>query len=234
MYPLRVTYSCLTRVQKATNTAEQRWVVRKPMVQMDATYTNLNTADYNSVQNFFESQKGQFDSTWTLDFAGKALTGMRFLSDELRWDERIPNRWTTRLIMAGFYPDPADPPVSLPPLPSGAVTQLPWNKRRTFQTGMNDLESGIRRAIAYRGGGLTNFPSYPELSWELSFSACTYDFAEQFIAYFLSKNGRFGGFTFTDPDSSLPYSDCHFASDDLDVQYVGFNRCSFSAVIVKQ
>ena len=233
MYPFRVRYSCLTRVLKATNGAEQRFVVRPAMVEMDLTYRNLAQADVDAIDNFFDSQKGAFDSTWNLAFGGNTYTKMRFLEDQIRWEETLPNRWTTRLRCSGFHPTVTGAPATFPPLDSGAVTQRPWSKRRVYDTNHNDLEVGVRHALAFRGGGLSNFPTGPARAWDVQYPSISATEAERLVKFFLSQNGRSGVFDFTDPDTSVTYNGCRFASDDLEVQYVGFNNCATAVTIEK-
>jgi hypothetical protein len=232
-YPLRLTYRCLTRVAAGQNAAEQRWAVRGPLVEMDLSYRNLTATDQGAVQTFHDSQKGAYDSTWTIAIDGATYTKMRFLGDELRWEETLPNRWTTRLKALGVPPAVVDPPATLPALPSGAVTCRPWSKRRTYATNYADTESGVRHALAMRGGGLTNFPTGPALAWDLQFRNVRPAFVTDLVKFFLAKNGRLGSFSFTDPDTSVAYAGCRFGSDDLQVEYVGYNNCATSCVIEK-
>jgi hypothetical protein len=135
--------------------------------------------------------------------------------------------------MAGLYPAITGAPVTFPALPSGAVTCLPWSKRRTFETSFTDLEVGVRRATALRGGGLTNFPAVPELAWDIQLKSIRPATAEDHIKFFITTHGRLGTFSFTDPDTSVTYTGCRYDSDDLTVSYDGYNRCSISLTIVK-
>lgn len=233
MYPFAVKYSCLTSVHRGMNATEQRFVTRAPMVEIEATYTNLTAADQSTIQTFHDSQKGAYDSTWTLAFGGRTYTGMRFLADELEWDETLPNRWSTRLRMAGFHPALVSPPSTLPVLPSGSATQRPWTKRRTYDTNMIDTPAGGRYALAFRGGGLTNFPTGPALAWSLEWRRTTATAADNMAMFFVSKHGRYGSFDFTDPDTTTTHTGCRFGADELTVQYVGYNACSLTAVVEK-
>lgn len=233
MYPFRVKYSCLTRVLRATNAAEQRFVVRPAMVEMDLTYRNLAQADVDAIQGFFDSQKGAFDSTWSLAIQTLTFTRMRFFADELRWEETLPNRWSTRLRCAGFHPAVTGAPATFPLLDSGAVTQRPWSKRRTFETNFNDLEAGVRHALSMRGGGFSGFPASAARAWDIQHPSIKATEADRLVKFFLSKNGRFGSFDFTDPDTATTYNGCRFASDDLEVQYAGFNHCATSVSVEK-
>lgn len=95
------------------------------------------------------------------------------------------------------------------------------------------MESGPRHAVALRAGGLTNFPSGAQRSWELRWPSATEDEVADLIAFFVSQNGRLGSFSFTDPDTSITYTGCRFDSDDLDVQYLEPQRCSVAFSITK-
>lgn len=233
MYPLRLTVNCLTRTQRGTNAAEQRYAVRPAYAAIEATYTHLSETDRASVQSFFETQKGMFDATWTLAFDSKTFTAMRFQDDELTWEEARVNRWTATIRTLGLYPAVASPPSTLPALPSGAVTQLPWSKRTRYETNYIDMESGARHALALRGGGLTNFPTGVERQWDIRCPAILPETAEEFLQFFVSKHGRLGTFDFEDPDTLVTYTGCRFAADELQVQYIGYNNCSASFSVVK-
>lgn len=233
MYPLRLTVSCLTRVQRGTNAEEQRYAVRAPYAMIEATYTNLIEADRAAIQSHFETQKGMFDSTWTLAFDSKTFTAMRFMEDELAWEENKPNLWSATIRCMGLYPAISSPPSTLPALPSGAVTQLPWSKRTRFETNYTDMESGTRHALAFRGGGLTNFPTGVERQWDIRVPSTRPATAESFIKFFIDKHGRLGTFDFTDPDTTTLYTGCRFTADELVVSYVGYNLCSVNFGLVK-
>jgi hypothetical protein len=231
MYPLKYTVSCITRLNRAMNASEQAWAVRPAMVNLGLQYTNLTATDQTAVQNFFDSQKGQYDSSWTLAFDGKTYTGMRFMSDELRWEETLPNRWTCKLQANGFYPAwTYDPDLGFPVNLFGYRT---GNKRRTYDTNFVDMESGSRQALAFRGGGLTNFPTGPMLGWELIWPQLLPSDASDLIKWFVQCNGRIGLFDYTDPATGTTYHSCRFGSDELTVNYLGYNRCSSSCVIEK-
>lgn len=226
-YPLRVRYSCLTRVHRATNAAEQRYAVRGPFVEIELTFTNLPFADADSIETFFTSQKGAFDSTWTLSFGGRTYTAMRFDDDTISWSESLPARWSGRLRCSGLLPALTGIPLSFPALTSGAITSRPWARRLAYDTNRNDLESGVRHALAFRAGGLTGFPSGALLGWDLNWSNASEADIDRLVKWFVDRHGRLKTFTFTEPEGGT-FADCRFGADTLDVQYAGYNRCTAS------
>ena len=233
MYPLSIKVTCLTRVQRGAHSSEQRWVVCAPFADLEATYTNLSADDQSTVQAFHDSQKGAYDSTWSFTLDSRTFTACRFYDDELKWEEKIPNRWTTVLRFGGFYPSISSPPSEFPSLTSGAITQRPWTKRRDYETSFSDTETRIRHATALRGGGLTNFPTDPLRTWDIQCPVISPSDADKHVKFFISNHGRYGSFSFTDPDTLVAYTGCRYASDELTVRYDGYNRCSLSVSIVK-
>lgn len=233
-YPLRLKYSCLTRVHLATNSQEQRYVVRAPRVEMTINLRSLSASDQGLVDTFFDSQKGAYDSTWDIAIDGNNYAAMRFQSDEIKWDETLPNRWSTSLVCFGTPPTFSSPPVTYPALASGAVTQRPWSKRRSYQTNYSDVDTaGVRHALAMRSGGFTNFPTGAARIWDLRYAAIRTTDAEAIAAFFVTTAGRYGSFSFTDPDTSVTYTGCRFDSDELELSYNGYNNCSLQVSIYK-
>lgn len=233
MYPLTLRVSCITRVLKAANSTEQRFAVRPAMATLEVSLVNASATDKASVDSFFDTQKGAFDSSWDITVDGKTYTSARFMDDELSWEESKPTRWTTRLTIRAFYPAVVSPPSTLPSLSTGAVTQLPWSKSRQYETNFEDMESGPRHAVAMRAGGLTNFPTDPQRTWSVKWPAATETEVENLIQFFVGKHGRLGSFSFTDPDTSVTYTGCRFDSDDLEVQYLEPQRCSAAFAVTK-
>lgn len=231
-YPLTMRVSSLTRVQESPSGARQRYVVRPVMVEFALTYPRLKAADVALVDAFFDSQKGAFDSTWTLAFNSRTFTGMRFDQDEIRWTEDKPGRYSATLNARGNYVMPATVS-ALPTLPSGAVTRLGWGKARAFQTNYTDMESGPRHALAIRGGGFANLPSTPARRWRLEFRSVSEAKAFEVADRFATVGGRYEGFTFTDPDSLIAYTDTHFTSDVLEVRFTGYGNAAASVDLEK-
>lgn len=231
-YPLTMRVSTLTRVLESPSGARQRFAVRAPMVEVQTTLPKLTAADVAAVDAFFDSQKGAFDSTWTLTFAGRTFTAMRFAGDEIRWTEDLPGRYSATLNASGLYTLPA-PVSSLPVLASGAVTRLGWSKARKFETSFTDMESGVRHALALRGGGFAAYPSTPARAWKLEYRGVTEALAFEVADRFATANGRYTGFSFPDPDSGTVYADTHFASDMLEVNFRGYGNAAVTVELEK-
>lgn len=231
-YPLTMRVLTLTRVYESPSGARQRHAVRAPMVEFTMNLSKLVAADAAAVDAFFDSQKGAFDSTWTLTFNSRTFTGMRFAADEIRWTEDLPGRYSATLSASGMYTLPATV-AALPALASGAVTRLGWSKARKFETSFTDMESGSRHALALRGGGFTAYPSTPALSWKLEYRGVTEALAFEVADRFATANGRYAGFSFTDPDDATVYSDVHFAVDVLEVNFRGYANASVTVEMEK-
>jgi hypothetical protein len=157
---------------------------------------------------------------------------MRFSADEIRWTEDLPGRYSATLNASGLYTLPA-PVSALPALASGAVTRLGWSKARKYETSFTDMESGVRHALATRGGGFSSYPSTPARSWRLEYRGVTEALAFEVADCFATANGRYAGRSFTDPDSGTVYSDVHFAADVLEVNFRGYGNAAVSVELEK-
>lgn len=231
-YPLTMRVSTLTRVHESPSGARQRFAARNPMVEFQLTFPRVLAADVALVDTFFNSQKGAFDSTWTLALNGRTFTAMRFAGDEIRWAEDLPGRYSATLSASGLYTLPATVS-ALPALASGAVTRLGWSKARKFETSFTDMECGVRHALALRGGGFTNYPATPARSWRLEYRGVTEAKAFEVADRFATTNGRLTGFSFTDPDDATVYSDVHFAGDVLEVVFRGYSNANLTVELEK-
>lgn len=231
-YPLTMRVSTLTRVYESPSGARQRHIVRSPMVEFTMNLPKLVAADVTAVDAFLDSQKGAYDSSWTLALNGRTFTAMRFAADEIRWTEDLPGRYSATLNASGLYTLPA-PVSALPALASGAVTRLGWQKARKYETSFTDMECGERHALALRGGGFTAYPSTPVRSWKLEYRGVTEALAFEVADRFATANGRYAGFSFTDPDSATVYADTHFASDVLEINFNGYGNAAVTVELEK-
>lgn len=86
-YPVQRSRTYLTEVVKFINDKEQRWVKRAPLEAFALQFTSLNADDVETLREFFNSQLGMFDKTWTLEFDGVTYEHMVFAHDEFREEE---------------------------------------------------------------------------------------------------------------------------------------------------
>jgi hypothetical protein len=79
LYPLTREIRCATGVSSHLNLSEQRWKRAAPLSHFVLNYSSMTAAETVQIRNFFDSQKGSFD-TW--DFVlGRALTDGVISSD---------------------------------------------------------------------------------------------------------------------------------------------------------
>lgn len=86
-----------TEVERFLNDKEQRYANRRALVAFDLVFSSLSAADVATLRTFFETQKGQLDSTWTLAFDGTTYSNMVFIHDDFTATEMKPKRWSVRL-----------------------------------------------------------------------------------------------------------------------------------------
>lgn len=96
-YPLRRAVTFRTEVLRFVSDAEQRWLRRVELAEFQLTYENITTADMQTLRTFFTSQKGAFDSTWTLILDGVTYNNMVFTHDEFSPTEFKKGRWRVTL-----------------------------------------------------------------------------------------------------------------------------------------
>lgn len=199
-------------------------------------YTLLPAADRSALSTFFNSQKGQFDTTWNFVLGGVNYQNLCFTDDTLRFIETIPTLFSCTLnirqVQNRAFPTPAVA-LSYPTLSTGATTQLPYAQIRRFLTSVNDQESGIRYAYAWIGAGLTGLPAQALLGWDLAYPAITDADLSTLETFFKGMNGRWSSFTFTDPDDLSVHTKCRFGSDLFEVRHLGPNQNAVSLTVTE-
>ena len=82
-----------------------------------------------------------------------------------------------------------------PQLTSGALSQFPATRRRTFKTIVNEAADGSAVKLIDVGGG--------KVEWQLSYSGLSDTEMAALQQFFLSTEGSLNGFTFLDPGANL-------------------------------
>jgi hypothetical protein len=92
------------------------------------------------------------------------------------------------------------------------IVQRPFTRVLRFFTSKIDLENGLRYAYPLR--------TVPIASWQISYSALN-DTEIATLGSFFLANGRYGTFTFTDPEDASVHPSCRFGMDDLVIRHLG-------------
>ena len=110
---------------------------------------------------------------------------------------------------------------SFPAFSNGTITQFPYVRTQRFQVLLNDNQtSGTRYSWTWFDGGLSGFPSGSLRGWQLTGSALTDADLAVWETFFADQWGRYGTFTFTDPEDSTSHTKCRFDSDVFEVQHI--------------
>lgn len=86
---------------------------------------------------------------------------------------------------------------------AGVLTQRPYNAGMAFQNTVVDMQCGKRHAWAWRGAGLTGFPTRALGRWTLNYAAITNAEVDVLRAFYESMRGRWGQFSYLDPHGNL-------------------------------
>ena len=81
LYPVTRTVQFATDVAIALNATEQRFKRRPPLTTFSLPYARMNSTDTAAMKAFFESQKGEFDSTWSFTLGATTYSALTFLDE---------------------------------------------------------------------------------------------------------------------------------------------------------
>ena len=102
---------------------------------------------------------------------------------------------------------------TFPFLSTGAIAQYPADRTPQYST----------QAYRFVDGSEQRFPGFPGVlqQWSIRLDLLKESELETLRVFFLSQEGRAGGFSFTDPWTGTLFSNCSFASDTLPLQFEG-------------
>lgn len=110
-----------------------------------------------------------------------------------------------------------------PKLSTDAVTQYPSSRSVEFSTGvLRFVDGGEQR---YRQMG------QPVRRWVLRLNEVGTEELQAIEAFFVSRQGQMGSFSFTDPWDGAVYPDCSFEQDELAVRLNAEGRSAATIVI---
>lgn len=110
-----------------------------------------------------------------------------------------------------------------PKLKTAAVTQFPSGRSLSYATEVLKFIDGSEQR--FRRAGM------PVSRWEISLSKLDARELADIREFFLSRQGRFGTFDFTDPWDGIEYSGCSFEEDELELTLDGERSSSTKLVI---
>lgn len=226
MYPASRTVTVQTRVLRMLNDNEQRWRVCPTLSAWELNFSRLKIADVNTLRAFFETQKGQFDVTWSFPFNGATYNFCTFEQDEFTATETARLEWETTLRFrqvkkSGTYADTAVS-MTYPTINNSVITQLPFGSGGRYLTTVNTLLCGMKITRAERDNA--------QRVWSCSYPLITNSEAQTLMDFFTAMGGRHRAFTFVDPQTGSSYT-ARFATDEYRRQFVNFNQNSVSLAI---
>lgn len=83
------------------------------------------------------------------------------------------------------------------------LTQLPYQSKLSYETVVNDLETGIRYSFPRRAANLDGYPTVPLGKFGINFSSITDTEVSDLKTFFDARRGRWESFRFLDPGGNL-------------------------------
>lgn len=195
----------------------KRWVNAPLINSWRCDWTGLTNTDATTLETFWTTQKGAYDTSWDITIDGVTYAKCAFDDDvftRIETPDR-PGRWSVSLAFsqtasAGAFPSAT---ATFPQITSGVFTQLPLNVSQTFRTIRVDQEAGQ----AYRYPQTTS----ARIGYSLSFGQITPSEAETLRAFFIAMRGPYTSFSFTDHAGTNQTA--WFDQDRIDIRYLAPN-----------
>lgn len=99
LFPLQRNRRFPVEVQQFDDWTEQRWKLCAPTTDFVLQLDSITEADRDAIEDFFETTKGGFDTTWDIEIGGETFENMMFVDDRLVWTEgaETPQSYSTRI-----------------------------------------------------------------------------------------------------------------------------------------
>lgn len=203
MYPVTKDFIIPAKVVRFLDDTEQRWVsgpIRNSWVIQNG---HINWSDVMTLQTFFNTQKGAFDTSWTFPFEGTNYTNCTFEDDGFTYTEIGYNKYQVNLKFrqtqqSGTYTSASSLvyPIIAPTgqtAPFTVVTQYPFDSIPSYLTTRNEMtDSGLRYKYSWR--------STPLYAWNLRYNGITDTEVGTFMNFYIACLGQLKTFSFTDPN----------------------------------
>lgn len=83
------------------------------------------------------------------------------------------------------------------------ITQLPYTTGQSYETVIQDLETGARYSYPRIDVGLDNFPTDTMSNFQVNYTSITDAEVATLLTFFRARKGRYGSFRFLDPGGNL-------------------------------
>lgn len=235
LFPFTRTVSFLTRVNKFQNGTEQRWPSRAPLYSFELRMSALLAADQSGWLSFFNTQKGRLNQDLTLTLGSTTYSHLALQSDGLQQQTSSPKLYdqvvSLRQTQNASWTPPSMPASSYPTLSAGVVCEYPFTESSEFFSSVQDSEIGQRYVYAWYAAGLTGFPSNYQRTWKLEYPVLSDADLATLETFFMTQQGRYSSFSFTDPVDTLTYTHVRFDSDQFQIRYQDYNRSSVTVLL---
>src|SRR5579863_7266569 len=97
MYPLTQQHKFRARVHRSIDFSEQRYNMGTQLAEFELQYTNINTADKETLRVFFADRFGEWDTAWEITVDGVTYDGMQFSGPQFQAQEQSEGLWNVVL-----------------------------------------------------------------------------------------------------------------------------------------
>jgi hypothetical protein len=239
LYPVTRRIEFLTDVAIALNYTEQRSKLRPPLTRFVFPYSRMTATDMASVRSFLESQKGQFDTSWSVTLGATTYNHLTLEDSVFEVLEQAETKTTYGFTLRCRQTQnpgqtAGSPGGTFPTLSAGVTCQLPYTQIRRYSVLLNDNPtSGNRYTWTWFGGGLSGFPTGSLHGWTLAYQVLSDADLATLETFYRNQWGRWSSFTFVDPETNISYSKCRFDDDALEISHQQPNVSSLTLKILE-
>lgn len=212
--------------------------MRAPLYQFTIPLSNIMTTDQSAWLTLFTNEKGRFGQDMQITVGGVTYSNLALTSDDLTQTAittsgMVFNQQVALRQVSNSSWTPPSAGTTYPSFSWSGVAQYPYGTVTTFYTSVNDNPTGPRYAFPWYANPspLTNFPTVPLKRWRISYPLMTDADLATLENFFVSVQGRWISFSFTDPITGTPYSHVRFDDDILSIRYLAPNQSSVEVVL---
>ena len=225
-YPLVRGLSFPVKIAQFLDDTEQRWRSGPPLNNWVLAFKRLKWADVQTIQTFFNTQKGSFDPTWSWPVDGTTWTSIVFADDKFPDTETYQNQHSLTLNLkqtkkSSTYASGSV--TTFPTIAGGVQVQFPFASNPAFLNTKNAMESGLQYAWYWR--------TAPLASWPLRFPVVTPTECGTLFDFYAKCLGAYQYFSFTDPNTSVTHTKCRFGLQPIQRTYNTVNTSEVTLLI---